>query len=73
MFPRDTPTEGLDPDLLARLGVAGGNIRNIALSAAFLAADDDQPVRMRHLRAAASRECAKIERPLSDAEIGGWT
>ena len=31
---------------LARLNVAGGNIRNIALNAAFLAADAGEPVRM---------------------------
>ncbi|MHC5721625.1 MAG: ATP-binding protein, partial [Nostoc sp.] len=39
IFPPDTPTQGLDATQLARLNVAGGNIRNIALNAAFLAAD----------------------------------
>lgn len=71
-FPAGTPTEGLDPDKLARLNVAGGNIRNIAMSAAFLAADAGESVQMKHLVAAAGRECAKIERPLSEFEIGGW-
>ena len=55
------------------LNVAGGNIRNIALNAAFLAADADEPVRMAHLLRAARAEYAKLERPLSDADIGGWT
>ena len=34
---------------LARLSAAGGNIRNIAMNAAFLAADAGEPVRMSHL------------------------
>lgn len=72
IFPPTTPTRGLNLQQLARLNVAGGNIRNIALTAAFLAAEADEPVQMKHLAAAAVRECAKIERPLSEAEIGGW-
>jgi hypothetical protein len=71
-FPSSTPTEGLDIWKLARLNVAGGNIRNIALNAAFIAARDHQPVRMSHLRAAATIEYAKLERPLTNADIGGW-
>ena len=43
---RTTPTRGLDVERLAQLNVAGGNIRNIALNAAFLAADADEPVGM---------------------------
>ena len=72
VFPADTPTEHLDPSGLARLNVAGGNIRNIALNAAFLAADAGDPVRMTHLLRAAHSEYAKLEKPLTDAEIGGW-
>jgi len=72
IFPPSTPTDGLDVDKLARLNVAGGNIRNIALNAAFLAADAGQPVRMSHLLRGARGECAKLEKPLTDAEIGGW-
>jgi hypothetical protein len=72
VFPAETPTKGLDFDKLARLNVAGGNIRNIALNAAFLAADAEQPVRMKHLLRAARGEYAKLEKPLTGAEIGGW-
>ena len=72
VFPRQTPVAGLAPQLLARLGVAGGNIRNIALNAAFLAADEGEPVRMAHLLRAARSEYAKIEKPLTTAEIGDW-
>ncbi len=57
---------------LARLNVAGGNIRNIALNAAFMAADEGEAVGMKHLLYAARSECAKLEKSLSEAEIGGW-
>ncbi|WP_434148593.1 ATP-binding protein [Methylocaldum gracile subsp. desertum] len=72
IFPAATPTEGLDPAKLARLHVAGGNIRNIALNAAFFAAEAAEPVRMPHLLRAAHAEAAKRERPLTDAETRGW-
>ena len=72
IFPAQTPTDGLDFAQLARLQVAGGNIRNMALNAAFLAAEANQPVAMGHLLQAAKSEYAKLERPLAEAEIGGW-
>ena len=72
VFPPATPTEALDVDMLARLTVPGGSIRNIALNAAFLAASSGEPVRMRHLHRAARVEYAKLERPLPEAEIAGW-
>jgi SpoVK/Ycf46/Vps4 family AAA+-type ATPase len=71
-FPSQTPTEGLDVNRLAKLNVTGGNIRNIALYAAFLAADANEPVRMDHLLRAARVEFAKLEKPLTESEIGGW-
>jgi hypothetical protein len=73
MLPVELPTEGLVVEKLARLAVPGGSIRNIAVHGAFLAADAREPVRMTHLLAAARREYAKLERTLTDAEIGGWT
>jgi SpoVK/Ycf46/Vps4 family AAA+-type ATPase len=70
IFPSDTPVEDLDTTRLARLDIAGGNIRNIALNGAFLAADSGEPVMMKHLLAAAKSEFTKLERPLSDSEMG---
>ncbi len=61
-----------DAGRLARLNVAGGNIRNIALHAAFLAAEADEPVCMAHVLRAARGEYAKLEKTLTEAEIGGW-
>jgi len=72
MFPAPTPTEGLDYAKLARLQVAGGNIRNIALNAAFLAADEGRAVTMAHILRAAQTDAAKRERPLGEAETRGW-
>jgi hypothetical protein len=72
IFPSGTPTEGLEVAKLSRLNVAGGNIRNVAINAAFLAADAREPVRMNHLLRAARTEYAKLEKPLTDAEIGNW-
>jgi hypothetical protein len=73
IFPTATPIEGLEVAKLARLNVAGGNIRNIAMNAAFLAADAGQPVRMRDVLQAARTECGKMDRNPSDAEIRDWT
>ncbi|HME35229.1 MAG TPA: ATP-binding protein [Candidatus Sulfotelmatobacter sp.] len=73
IFPAQTPTAGLDLDKLARLNLPGGNIRNVALNAAFLAADEGSPVRMEHLLTSAQHECGKLEKQLSNSEVGGWT
>lgn len=72
IFPVQTPIDGLDVIKLGRLNVAGGNIRNIALNAAFLAADAGESVQMRHLLQAAQSEYTKLEKSLTNAEIGGW-
>ena len=73
VFPPAAPTQGLDVQKLAQLSVAGGNIRTIALHAAFAAAEAGVPIGMREVLRAAAAEYAKLERPLSDTEIGGWT
>ncbi len=72
VFPAATPLCQVDPARLAQLQLAGGNIRNIALNAAFLAAAEDTAVDMSHLLRAAHREANKRERPLADAETRGW-
>jgi SpoVK/Ycf46/Vps4 family AAA+-type ATPase len=72
VFPERTPTSGLEIDALARLDVTGGAIRNIALRAAFLAAEAGAPVGMTQLAEAARSECAKLERGVAEAELAGW-
>ena len=71
-FPSGAPIEDLDVIKLARLNIAGGHIRNIALNAAFRAADERASVQMRHLLSAARSEYAKMEKPLTDAETREW-
>jgi hypothetical protein len=73
IFPPQVPVQGLDTVALARLNVAGGNIRNIALNSAFLAAEAGEPVGMKHLMAAARSEYAKLGTTLTRSEIGNWT
>jgi ATPase family associated with various cellular activities (AAA) len=71
-IPRETPARGLDPARLAQLNMPGGNIRNIALNAAFLAAEEGQPLSMAQLREAAKLEASKVERPIAGVETRGW-
>jgi hypothetical protein len=72
IFPAKTPTQNVSPKLLAQLNMTGGNIRNIAINAAFMAAEAGAPVGMEHLFEATRLEAVKIERPLSTGETRGW-
>jgi ATP-dependent 26S proteasome regulatory subunit len=72
VWPKHTPiSPTVDFDLMAsRFELAGGNIRNIALAAAFLAADDGQVVTMAHLMRATRREYQKIGKIIAGTEFG---
>jgi predicted nucleic acid-binding protein len=72
VFPEQVPTADLNPSRLASLNMAGGNIRNIAINAAFLAAEQGDSVSMAHVLQAARQEAAKAERPVAESEIRGW-
>jgi SpoVK/Ycf46/Vps4 family AAA+-type ATPase len=72
VFPIHTPINDLDMEKLAQLNITGGNIRNIALNAAFLAAGEQQPVSMCHISRAAKGEYNKLEKTLSSSETSGW-
>jgi predicted nucleic acid-binding protein len=71
-FPVSTPLDAINYPRLAQMNLSGGNIRNIALTAAFLAASSGVPVNMGHLLEAAHTESHKMERALSHAETRGW-
>jgi len=71
-FPKQAETSGLDFAALARLDLAGGHIRNIALGAAFLAADEGEAIGMPHLLRAARREYGKLDRIVPEAEFGPY-
>ncbi len=73
VFPQHAPLLDIDVAKLARLSLSGGHIRNLALNAAFLAAEEASAIGMRHLRSAAEAEFAKLEKkPLPLAEVGDW-
>jgi hypothetical protein len=69
VFPPQTLTRGLDIDRLAQLNLTGGNIHNVALNAAFLAAKANQPVTMPLVFDAARAEFGKLERLVSEADL----
>jgi SpoVK/Ycf46/Vps4 family AAA+-type ATPase len=74
IWPAATPL-GADVDLdflAAQFRLSGGNIKNVALSAAFhAAACGDERVRMEHIFQATRREYQKLGKVLSDAELYG--
>jgi len=66
--------EDVDLDVLTRrFKVSGGNIKNVALAAAYLAAQEGSVVTMAHLLHAIRREYQKLGKVLSDAELGRET
>ncbi|MDM0047923.1 ATP-binding protein [Variovorax sp. J22R115] len=73
IWPEDTPRDSeLDLELLAqRFEMTGGNIKNVAVAAAFLAADEDQVVRMDHVIQATQREYQKTGKLLGDFDEFG--
>jgi hypothetical protein len=65
--------EDIDHAFLARrFKLAGGDIRNICVAAAYLAAADDRPVAMRDLIRATEREYRKLGRLMVEAEFGEY-
>jgi AAA+ superfamily predicted ATPase len=60
----------LDFAFLSRLDIPGGNIRNISLNAAFLAAPEGEPISLHHVLHAARREYAKIDKLVVESEFG---
>jgi hypothetical protein len=59
----------LDYDYLARFPLPGGTARNAALSAAFLATDQKEPVSMPMVLWAIREELLKQDRPINEAEF----
>ncbi|HYO13593.1 MAG TPA: AAA family ATPase [Thermoanaerobaculia bacterium] len=72
-WPAETPLHGdLDFAALAReYRLAGGNIRNIVVAAAFLAAAGGGPVRQSHLLRATRREYQKMGKTLAGIDPAG--
>ena len=61
--------DDVDLGILAReIKLAGGNIKNIGLAAAFYAANEESAIRMRHLLETARREHQKLGRTWHEFE-----
>jgi SpoVK/Ycf46/Vps4 family AAA+-type ATPase len=71
MFPPETPlAEDLDFTFLGcQFPMSGGNIKNAAVAAAFLAAAEDSTVQMRHLIQSVAREWQKLGKLPSAADF----
>jgi len=71
LFPPDVPRAGdIDLGLLAnRFKLAGGSIRNIIITAAYLAAADGQQVTMDHLFHGTRRELQKMGRLVGEEDL----
>ncbi|MEA5627801.1 ATP-binding protein [Nostoc sp. UHCC 0251] len=74
IFPKNAPcSPNLDLELLAQnFEITGANIRYIALTAAFLAADDGGVIEMVHLIRALRREYQKMGQVLRDKDLGQY-
>lgn len=78
-FPREVPiSDSVDLNFMARqFKLAGGNIKNIALASAFLAADDvdgktELKVEMEHVVRATRREYQKMGKLITEADFGQY-
>ncbi len=69
VFPSREHLAGLDYARLSRFNLTGGNIHNIALNAAFLAAQRNAPVGMPLLLEAIRTEYRKIGKPVNEGDF----
>lgn len=74
VFPPEAPlAEDIDVPFLARqFELAGGNIRNVALAAAFMAAEGGGPIEMAHLIGGTARELQKMGKLPSQSDFQGY-
>ena len=72
IWPADAPVDpAIDFGLLARqFALSGGHIKNIAVAAAFLAAERGGRIEIRDIVRAARREYQKLGKALTDADLG---
>jgi hypothetical protein len=74
IFPAETPRAAdIEFDFLAgKFEISGGNIKNIALNAAFLAAENSGVVSMKHIVRATRREFQKMGRMFVKSDFGEY-
>jgi SpoVK/Ycf46/Vps4 family AAA+-type ATPase len=73
-LPDEAPRENdIDFAFLARkFNFTGGNIRNVVMNAAFLAAEEKKPIAMRHLIQALRGEYQKQGKLMMNADLGRY-
>ena len=73
IFPRKTPVaENIDYSFLSMFKITGGNMKNIALSAAFLAAGDSGVIKMEHIIKGTQREFQKMGKLCTKEDFGQY-
>lgn len=74
MFPSEAPvSDEINFDFLAdKLDVTGGNIKNMAVSAAFIASGEEEPIGMRHVLLAAKREYKKLNKSFLEHDFSPY-
>jgi hypothetical protein len=74
IFPADAPLDsGINFDFLARqFQITGGNIKNIALGAAFLAAQNGNLINMSNIIRATKREYQKMGKLLTEDDFADY-
>lgn len=74
VFPDNAPmAKDLDLKFVAKqFKIAGGNIKNVAVTSAFLAAQESSEISMKHLMLATKREYQKMGKLLVESEFGPY-
>ncbi len=72
VYPNEIAQSYIDFDFLSQLKIAGGNIKNIALSSAFLAVGESSAIRMEHIIRATKREFQKMEKLCMAEDFGDY-
>ncbi len=74
MFPEQAPLDAsFDIGFLARqFKIAGGNIKNVAVTSAFLAAQENETIEMKHAIMATKREYQKMGKLMVESEFGPY-
>ena len=73
IFPKEAPINEIDFEFLAKkIIIAGGNIKNIIVSAAFKAAESSGKIDMKHIILAAKSEMQKMGKLLLPSDFGKY-
>jgi len=70
VFPKKAPLDkNVDFEFISKFEMTGGNIKNIALDAAFMAAEEKSNILIKHLISATKKEFQKIGKPVIKSDF----